>query len=194
MHFSPACFPLCKMGTILAAPFQGSWVPVKREAPLSPQPGPRVRAPESGHAGALCCAQPGPAPALAGLCGDSSACGSSANTSDSWKMNPSTPPCGHLFGRRPARSASPLRAAWRSYPCCARRLAGSGPCGLWTAPRGYRPGPELRIRISWRDPKSPAPPSLPSGLNEPHHGASTPSLNFHIHKLGKSTVPTLKSC
>lgn len=60
MHFPPACFPLCKLGTILAAPLQGSWVPVKREAPLSPQPGPRVRAPESGHAGALCCAQPGP--------------------------------------------------------------------------------------------------------------------------------------
>ena len=183
------------MGTILASPFQGSWVLVKREALLSPQPGPRVRAPESGHAGALCCAQPGPAPALAGLCGDSTACGSSANTSDSWKMNPSAPPCGHLFGRRPARSASPPPPRRLEVPPLLRPPAcGERPVWALDRPEGVPAGARARIRISWRDPKPPAPPSLPSGLNEPHHGASTPSLNFHIHKSGKSTVPTLKSC
>lgn len=149
MHFSPACFPLCEVGAVPAVPFQGCWVEVKG-GPSTAQPGPPAGTPESGHTGALGCARPGAGPhwALRGLparAGRSPTLRkrkrSSASPSDSREINPSAPRWGRLFGWRPGHSASPLRAPRRSHPCCARRLAGSGPRGLWTARREDAPGP-----------------------------------------------------
>lgn len=167
-HLSPAFCPLCKTVAILAAPFRGCCVGGKR-GPFSARSRGRGFARLSPATRGRCAA-PGPAPALAEL------------SRDPHRVLAALPPFGKesRAARAPPTAenesigsalrtfvwteASPQRKPSQSPsevpPLLHRPACGSGPRGLWTAPREDGQAPpswtSSVIRISWRDPKPPS--------------------------------------